>query len=101
MTGEVSQIQLASGEKSGLITSDQFQNIAIKGRDMFTLLATIPGVVDNNSQARETSSPDAIRGTFINGARENSKNFAVDGITDLDTGSNSSVHFEPNMDCHR
>ncbi len=95
---EVSQIQLATGEKSGLITSDQFQNLAVKGRDMFAFLATIPGVVDNGSQARETGSPDAIRGTFINGARENAKNFAVDGITDLDTGSNSTVHFEPNMD---
>lgn len=98
VTGEVSQIQLASGEKSGVITSDQFQNIAVKGRDMFALLATIPGVVDNGSQARETSGPDSIRGTFINGARENSKNFAVDGITALDTGSNSTVQFEPNMD---
>jgi hypothetical protein len=95
---EVSQIQLATGEKSGLITSDQFQNLAVKGRDMFAFLATIPGVVDNGSQARETGGPDSIRGTFINGARENAKNFAVDGITDLDTGSNSSVHFEPNMD---
>src|SRR3954470_6316887 len=98
VSAEVSKIQLATGEKSGLITSDQFQNLAVKGRDMFAFLTTIPGVVDNGSQARETSSPDSIRGTFINGARENAKNFAVDGITDLDTGANSSVHFEANMD---
>jgi hypothetical protein len=98
VSAEVSKIQLATGEKSGLITSDQFQNLAVKGRDMFAFLATIPGVVDNGSQARETSSPDSIRGTFINGARENQKNFAVDGITALDTGSNSTVQFEPNMD---
>jgi hypothetical protein len=96
--GEVSLMQLATGERSGTITGDQLLNIAVRGRDMFALLATIPGVVDNGSQARETSSPDSIRGTFINGARENAKNYAVDGITDLDTGSNSTVHFEPNMD---
>jgi hypothetical protein len=98
VTAEVSKIQLATGEKSGLITSNQFQNLAVKGRDMFAFLATIPGVVDNGSQARETAGPDSIRGTFINGARENQKNFAVDGITALDTGSNSTVQFEPNMD---
>ena len=98
VTAEVSQIQLATGEKAGLITSSQFQNLAVKGRDMFAFLATIPGVVDNGSQARETAGPDSIRGTFINGARENQKNFAVDGITALDTGSNSTVQFEPNMD---
>ena len=82
VTAEVSQIQLATGEKAGLITSSQFQNLAVKGRDMFAFLATIPGVVDNGSQARETAGPDSMRGTFINGARENQKNFAVDGITD-------------------
>ncbi|MEO8373352.1 MAG: hypothetical protein ABI806_29475, partial [Candidatus Solibacter sp.] len=36
--------------------------------------------------------------TFINGSRENSKNYAVDGITNLDTGSNNTLQFEPNMD---
>lgn len=98
VTGEVSQINLASAEKSGTINVVQLQNIAVKGRDFFALLNTVPGVVDNFSQRRETSSPDAIRGTFINGQRENQKNLAVDGITNLDTGSNSTIHFQPNMD---
>ncbi|MBI4902964.1 MAG: TonB-dependent receptor [Acidobacteria bacterium] len=98
ISAEVSQIQLASAEKSGTIAGSQLQNIAVKGRDFFALLNTVPGVVDNFSQARETSSPDSIRGTFINGQRENQKNLAIDGITDLDTGSNSTVHFQPNMD---
>jgi hypothetical protein len=98
VTAEAAQINLATGEKSGLISGAQLQNIAVRGRDMFALLTTIPGIVDNNGQARETSSPDSLRGTFINGARENAKNYAVDGITDLDTGSNNTVHFEPNMD---
>ena len=98
VSGEVSQINLATAEKSGTITDAQFQNIAIKGRDMFALLLTVPGVVDNLSQARETSSPDSLRGTFINGSRENAKNYAVDGITNLDTGSNNTLQFEPNMD---
>ncbi|MBI1899059.1 MAG: carboxypeptidase regulatory-like domain-containing protein [Acidobacteria bacterium] len=98
VTAEVAAIQLASAEKSGQITGQQLQNIAVKGRDFFALLSTIPGVVDNFSQRRETFSPDSIRGTFINGSRENQKNLAVDGITDLDTGSNSTVHYQPNMD---
>jgi hypothetical protein len=98
VTAEVSQIQLATAEKSGTINTSQLQNIAVKGRDFFALLNTVPGVVDNFSQRRETSSPDSIRGTFINGQRENQKNLAIDGITDLDTGSNSTVHFQPNMD---
>jgi len=98
VTGEVSQIQLATAEKSGTINELQLKNVPVKGRDMFALLLTLPGVVDNFGQNRETSSPDSLRGTFINGGRENAKNYTVDGITDLDTGSNNTVHFEPNMD---
>jgi len=98
VTGEISQINLATAEKAGTITMTQLQNVAVKGRDMFAYMTTIPGIVDNLSQGRETTSPDSLRGTFINGSRENSKNYAVDGITNLDTGSNNTLQFEPNMD---
>jgi len=98
VTGEISQINLATAEKAGTITMTQLQNVAVKGRDMFAYMTTIPGIVDNMSQGRETTSPDSLRGTFINGSRENSKNYAVDGITNLDTGSNNTLQFEPNMD---
>ena len=98
VTGEVSQINLATAEKAGTITMTQLQNVAVKGRDMFAYMTTIPGIVDNVSQGRETTSPDSLRGTFINGSRENAKNYAVDGITNLDTGSNNTIQFEPNMD---
>jgi len=98
VTAEAAAVQLASSEKSGTITADQLQNIAVRGRDFFTYLLTVPGVVDNFSQRRETASPDSIRGTFINGGRQNQKNLAIDGITNLDTGSNETVQFQPNMD---
>ena len=98
VTSEITQINLATAEKAGTITMTQLQNVAVKGRDMFALLTTIPGIVDNLSQARETTSPDSLRGTFINGSRENAKNYSVDGITNLDTGSNNTLQFEPNMD---
>ncbi len=98
VTAQAAAIQLASSEKSGTISGDQIQKIAIRGRDFFGLLLAVPGVVDNFTQRRETMSPGSIGGTFINGNRETQKNLAIDGITDLDTGSNSSVHFQPNMD---
>src|ERR1035441_3179135 len=98
VTGEVSQINLATAEKAGTISMTQLQNVAVKGRDMFALMTTIPGIVDNGTQARETTTPDSLRGTFINGSRENAKNYSVDGITNLDTGSNNTLQFEPNMD---
>jgi len=91
-------LQLASGERSGLVSGSQLNDLALKGRDFLALTATLPGVIDTNSASRDTTSPSAIGGIYINGARTESKNFTVDGITDMDTGSNGQVHFEPNMD---
>src|SRR3569833_2889440 len=58
----------------------------------------VPGVIDTNSQGRDVTSPNQIRGFVIQGNQSNTKNFTVDGITDMDTGSNSTLHYEPNMD---
>ncbi len=91
-------IQLASAERAGHISGDQLNNIALKGRDFFALLQTIPGVVDTYSQPRETTSTGAIGGTHINGGRENQKNFTVDGITSMNIGANKSIPVQPNLD---
>lgn len=98
VTAEVSAVQLASAEKAGTITEEQLRDVALKGRDVIGLMTTIPGVVDNGSQRRETAARAAIGGLFVNGAREGQKNVTVDGITNMDTGSNTSMHYEPNMD---
>jgi hypothetical protein len=55
VTSEVSQINLATAEKAGTISMTQLQNVAVKGRDMFAYMTTIPGIVDNMSQGRETT----------------------------------------------
>jgi hypothetical protein len=91
-------IQLASGEKSGLVSGDQMNELALKGRDFFDLMTLMPGVVDDGSVSRETASHAAIGGISINGGRSDNKNFTVDGIGALDTGSNNTVHYQPNMD---
>jgi hypothetical protein len=98
VTAETSTLQLASAERSGQITTRQVEDIAVKGRDFMALLRMVPGVVDDLSQSRETTTGGASGGIFINGNRANQKNPAVDGITNLDTGSNGSMHFQPNMD---
>ena len=98
VTAEAAVVQTESAERSGLVTGSQLQNIALRGRDFFALLATLPGVVDDGSIRREATSPNSVQGTFINGMRDNQKNFTADGISSLDTGSNYTVHFQPNMD---
>lgn len=98
VTGNVSSIELGSAERSGSVTGDQLEQLAIKGRDVFALLVTLPGIVDTGASSRTIANPDSIAGTNINGGRDSSKNFSVDGITDIDTGSNQTVHYNPSVD---
>ena len=46
---------------------------------------------------REAPGPDGIRNLYINGARENQKNITIDGVTSMDSGSNSTTHTAPTL----
>jgi hypothetical protein len=96
----VAPVQLASGEKSSLITAEELENTALRGRDFLDMLRLLPGIVDER-EGREVPGPDGIRGLFINGARENQKNMTVDGVTNMDTGSNNTTHTAPTVDMIR
>ena len=97
ITAEVTPIQLASSEKAQTIDGKQLNDITLKGRDVFGYLRLVPGVIDTVGN-RDVASASAINGIYINGNNNTQKNFTVDGITDMDTGSNTTLHYEPNMD---
>ena len=97
VTAEPAAVQLASAEHSGVVTGGQLNEIALKGRDFFALPAAIPGAADT-TQSGETTANSSLSGAFIDGARDNRKNFGVDGTTAMDIGANQSVAFIPNMD---
>ena len=91
---EATPVQTASSEKSTTITGDQLQTIALKGRDLFGFLALVPGVVSTGGG--DVTSPNAIGTVSINGGGQ--RGFLVDGVANMDTGSNGTIHYEPNMD---
>jgi hypothetical protein len=98
VTAEVTPVQTASSERAGLVTSTQLMNTAIRGRDFVALIATLPGVYDENMQSRDVSKGPGAGGLHINGGRATSINFALDGVQNTDTGSSSGSHVQPNMD---
>jgi hypothetical protein len=99
VTADASFVQTASSERAGLISGDQVMNLAIKGRDFLGLLSTLPGVSDTNVGSREVvMTGNVLQGLHINGGRQSSIMYALDGISSVDTGSNTSVHNAPNMD---
>ncbi len=98
VTAEATPVQTESGERAGLISGTQLLNTAIKGRDFVALVSTLPGIVDMNASSRVVSKNSANGGVHINGGRDTSINFALDGVQDEDTGSNAGSHVQPNMD---
>jgi hypothetical protein len=49
ITAQAAQIQTASAERSGLLDNKQIMELSARGRDVMTLLQTLPGVVDDNT----------------------------------------------------
>src|SRR5262249_29536293 len=100
VTAEAASLQLASAERAGLIAGSQLNQIAIKGRDLFGFLSTLPGVINTNGNGGGSQTMDvgAIGGLSLNGNRNGSTNIAVDGVTALNTGNNTNLMYEPNLD---
>ena len=103
VTAAATPVQTASSENSKLMDSDQIVDLTLKGRDLFASLVTVPGVYVGNvylTGGDATSEGNGLGTLSINGGGEARVNFQVDGISDLDTGSNGTSHFEPTMDYH-
>ena len=94
---EAAVVNLASGERSGLLDNTQLDHMALRGRDVFDAISLMPGVIDT-SDGRDAPGPTSIGNIYILGGRNDSKNMTVDGVTNLDTGSNGSVHSMPSVD---
>jgi len=88
------QVQIASGARSGLITRDNIEDIALKGRDFAGMLRLLPGVIDTRN--REAPGWEAMNNLSING--RTSFNFSYDGVTNKDTGQNAGNFAAPALD---
>ncbi len=80
-------LQTRGAEKGGVLTGSQVVDLALLTRDFLQLTRTIPGVVPNGGV-----------GGSVNGNRNNQNNLMVDGVTNIDTGSNGGVLATMNMD---
>jgi hypothetical protein len=96
IVAEAARIQTQSAERSGLITQEQIKEITLKGRDYMGMLRLMPGVVDTAN--REAPGWNNLGGLSINGGRVNTINLTYDGVTNLDTGSNTGPFLAPGLD---
>ena len=79
------------------LTVDDIANIQTKGRDIFGMLGTLPGVQDTNLNRDFTQWRSAISIT-INGMPSQNKDVRVDGINIVDEGGCGTAYVNLNMD---
>jgi hypothetical protein len=87
------QIQTASAERSGILTNRQVLEVGLLSRSLFDLTRTLPGVITGNS-----TSGLGVGSINANGNRNNQNNFTLDGVTNMDTGSNGGTLATTNID---
>jgi hypothetical protein len=91
---EAVQVQTSHGARSGLITRENLEDIALKGRDFAGMLKLLPGVIDTRN--REAPGWENMNNLSING--RTSFNFSYDGVTNKDTGQNGANYAAPALD---
>jgi len=96
---QAAQVETESAENSGQITRDQFSMIPVKGRDLTSIMRTMPGVQMQGDQ-------DAFGGATgfgasmgaAEGVRNDAQNLTVDGIVANDMGAPAGLSGSINMD---
>ena len=93
---DTAAVQTATSSRMGTVTAEQLTNIQMKGRDIWGLMAVIPGVQDTNMNRNFTTWTSMAEIT-INGMPNTSKVVVMDGVSIVDElGSNAMVN--PNID---
>src|SRR5205085_10428819 len=85
-------VQSASGERSGVITSDEIENLTVMNRDFAALVSLLPGVVDNPGTAEVQGFSD--NATFnVQGGRTNSNSILIDGASTENSNAGNPNNF--------
>lgn len=95
VTAVTASVQTVSAERSGLITNKQVTDLMLIGRDYLGLLQTLPGVADFSSH----ESPAGFNFNMaIQGNRPGTNNLAIDGASNLNSGSGTATKLSPSVD---
>lgn len=103
VTAQATPVQTASSENSKLVDETQMADLTLKGRDMFAMMATLPGVSFGNQYLTGTGgdSTEGQNGFYylsINGDSLSRTGFMVDGVENVNTAGEQLVNYEPTVD---
>jgi hypothetical protein len=90
-------VEIATGNKSFVISSRQVTELSLNGRDFQSLIRTLPGVVSNDRSDFRLAfnNTDAFN---INGLRGSNNNVFLDGTINTDVGANDGQFTQVSLD---
>src|SRR5579883_3059863 len=89
-------LQTESSERSAALVSKQMENIAVNSRSYLDLVKLVPGVVSTVNL--QTAGPGGLANISANGTRTNSNQLTINGISNVDTGSNGGANVTLSLD---
>jgi len=106
VTAAATPVQIASSENSSIIDPDQMAHMTVRGRDVMSMLQTLPGVSFGNTYVtqggsgqsnNETVNPFALGSMNLNG-KGSAANYTVDGMTAMDMAGDGLSTTSPNIE---
>lgn len=96
VSAQAALLQTDSVERSATITGKQMENIEVNGRNPLEMTKLVPGVVENTNF--QVGGPGGIGNIQANGNRGSANMLTINGIDNLDTGSNGSQNVTVSLD---
>jgi hypothetical protein len=94
VTAQTAVVQTQTAERAGVLTSSQVENLALRGRNVTSLVSLLPGVVDLDD-------PEQLATNWnfnVQGGRRNANNLTIDGATVNAIGNNFNAVVSVSMD---
>ncbi|MGE0127908.1 MAG: carboxypeptidase regulatory-like domain-containing protein [Blastocatellales bacterium] len=98
VTGEAAQVDVTGGKVSSLVSEKQVTELPLNGRNYAALVTMIPGVSTAGSFAARGTGLDSNVDMAVNGNQSNANLWTVDGVNNMDVGSNATLLVFPSVD---
>jgi hypothetical protein len=96
VSAQTVMLQTESVERSATLTGKQIENVEVNGRNPLDLAKLVPGVVDTANF--QVGGPGGIGSIQVNGNRGSANMLTINGVDNLDTGSNGSQNVTVSID---
>src|SRR5438270_7203508 len=100
VSSDAAPVETRSGELSSLISEKQVTELPLNGRNYAQLALMVPGVSppSNDSFTARGTGLDSHVDMSVNGNQSNANMWTVDGVNNMDVGSNATLLVFPSID---